>query len=61
MLEMAAEEVECLCPPRGGLVLVPVVSSVMVLDGEPGDGGLLACEDLGEFRADKEKELRRRP
>ena len=32
----------------------------MVLDGELGEGGELPCEDLGEARAESEKELSRR-
>jgi hypothetical protein len=56
MLERAVEDVECLWPFVGGTV----VSSDIVLVGDPGEGGELPWEDLGVVRAESENELRRR-
>jgi len=36
-------------------------SSVIVLEGELGVGGVLDCDDLGEVRPERVKELKRRP
>lgn len=57
MEESAVDEDECLRPERDLFSVVVSCSPERVLEGETGEGGEFAMDDLGEFRADKENEL----
>lgn len=57
MLLRPVAELECLWPCPRELPIGRPRSSLMVLEGEPGEGGVLDCEDFGEVRAERDQEL----